>query len=204
MKPAGAIPAFLLLCLAGCSLDYEEAMVQETMAESVPDVVLRNMQHSIVRDGNIVARLEATRAVQYEKRNETLLEGIHFREMDDQGELLTEIWADEAVWHTDTEDAEATGDIYVYSFKEKAEVFAKTLAWKKQDRVLSAGEAEEVVLRRDDGSELRGTGFSADFRRSEIKVKNASGVYVRKDEEKDGGTDEDKAGGEAGDAKSAP
>lgn len=191
MRLPGSLVFPLLLCLAGCSLDYEEAIVKETMSESIPDVVLNTMRHSLVREGKIVAVLEASRAVQYEKRNQTLLEEVHFQEMDDSGVVLTEIWTDEAVWHTDTEDAEATGDIYVYSFKEEAEVFAQSLSWKKQDRLLAAGAEEEVVLRREDGSELRGKGFVADFRRGDIKMNAARGVYVY----------EEKASGDGADAQ---
>jgi len=186
MRPR-AFLSLLILALAGCSLDYEEAMVRETMAESIPDLVLENMQHIIVQDGQIVARLEAGRAVQYEKRKEMLLDDVHFRELDDSGSVLTEVWADSAVWHTDTEDAEATGDIYVYSFKREAEVFAQTLTWKKKERVLSAGEDEQVVMRKEDGSELRGTGFTADFRRGEVRMKAARGVYVYGEESEGAG-----------------
>jgi LPS export ABC transporter protein LptC len=181
-RAPGGRGAYLLaiaaLCISACSLDYEDAMVQETMAESVPDVVLRNVEHNVVREGKVTAHLEATQATQYEKRNETLLENVYFRESSDEGELLTEMWADKATWHSDTEDAEASGDIYVHSFKEEAEVYAQSLRWKKADRTLVAGETEQVVLRRDDGSELRGTGFSADFRSNEIRLKAAHGVYI--------------------------
>lgn len=180
----------LAVCAAGCSLDYEEAMVRETMAETIPDVVLHNARHSLVREGKITAQLDASRVVQYEKRSRALLEEVHFREMDDQGKVLTEIWADQAVWHTDTEDAEANGDIYVHSFKEEAEVFAQSLTWKKQERTLAAGPEELVILRRQDGSELRGTAFVADFRRNQVRMKAARGVYVyEEEEENEGGTE---------------
>jgi LPS export ABC transporter protein LptC len=190
----------LLAGLAACSLDYDEAIVKETMAESVPDVVLRGLEHTVVNEGSVTARIEASTATQYEKRNQTLLEDVHFSEFGDTGEVQTEIWADRATWHSDTEDAEATGDIYVHSYKEKAEVYAGSITWKKQDRLLTAGANEEVVLRRDDGSELRGTGFSADFRRSEIRMKAAQGVYVYKDEQKKDG----EAPGAATPAEAAP
>jgi LPS export ABC transporter protein LptC len=146
------------------------------------------MEHVMVRDGKVVGRLEATRAVQYEKRAQTLLEDVYFREYDRDGAVLTEVWADRAVWHTDTEDAEASGDIYLYSHRQEAEVLASSLAWTKGDRVLSAGPDDRVYLRKDDGSELEGTGFWADFRRSVIRLKAARGVYVYDEEGEESAT----------------
>lgn len=202
MKRSMALTAASVLLVWGCSLDYEDAMIKETMAESIPDVVLSNVQHNLLREGKVTGRLEASRAVQYEKKNQTLLEDVHYREMDDEGAVQTEIWADRATWHSDTEDAEASGNIYVRSLKDEGEVFAPSLTWKKQDRLLAAGDGEEVVLRRDDGSELRGTGFNADFRRNEIRLRAARGVYVYEegDEDGDGGDD----GGEDGETAVPP
>jgi LPS export ABC transporter protein LptC len=177
----------LLATLAGCSLDYEEAMVRETMADTIPDLVLYNLEHVIVSDGKVIARLEAARALQYDKRNETQLEDVHFRELDDQGQVQTEVWADRAVWHRDTEDAEATGDIYLYSNKEEASVLAQSLRWTKADRVLAAEPGDRVLLRREDGSELEGTSFRADFRSSEVHLDAARGVYVYEDQDEGAG-----------------
>lgn len=180
----GLLGLVVLAALGGCSLDYEDSIAPETLAESIPDLVLENMEHVIVSDGRITARLEASHAVEYDKRNETSLQDVHFREIGKDGEVQTEVWADRAVWHRDTENAEATGDIYLYSHKEKAEVLAQSLHWTKADRVLEADPGDDVLLRRDDGSELEGTGFRADFRRSEVRLGAARGVYVYGEEDK--------------------
>ena len=178
----------VLLCAfaaaLGCSLDYEDALVQEDMAETIADVILTNFEHFIVKGGRIVAKIRADRAELYEKKQETILEGVYLQEFGDDGELINEAWADRAVYYSETEDAEVSGEIYLYSYREEAELVAQTLRWDEEGRRLTSDPEEVVHLRSEDGSELTGQGFEADFRNNILRfATGAQGVYTFEDEE---------------------
>ena len=169
----------LVLLAGACSFNYQEAMVKESLEESIPDTVLLNFKHYIYRNGIRTASIEADRAELYDKRKETLLEGVHLVEYDDAGEMVDEVWADRAVYHSDTGDADITGEIYLYSEREKAEMVAQSLHWNKEQRLLTSDPEETVSLRKDDGSRIEGVGFQADFRTNALSFsKRVEGVYV--------------------------
>lgn len=174
----------VLLLVCACSLDYEDAIVSEEMLESIPDTILYKLEHNLVRDGKIIATLEADYAEQFEKKSETYLESIHFREFDSEGEIVNEVFAEAALYHSDTENAEAMGELYINSIREEAEMFAQNLTWKKEERLLIGIPDEQVLLRKDDGSELAGYGFRADFRHKEIEFRgSARGTFVYEEED---------------------
>jgi LPS export ABC transporter protein LptC len=185
MNEAKAVLFFLLaLCFLSCSLDYEQARVAESIPGQIPETILLDFIHTVVSGGSVWVILEAERAESYGERNEIILQGVFFREYDDEGELLTEARADRAVFATDSENATLSGSIQIYSHGEKASLQASRLSWVREGRRLVADEEQTVRLQKDDGSYVEGEGFSADFRRKRLEFSSrVRGSYVREEEE---------------------
>jgi LPS export ABC transporter protein LptC len=172
-----------LLMLGNCSLDYEEAGVAEDIAEETPETVFIDFTHSIVDSGRLWVVLEAERAESYPKRKEIILDKVRFREYDEQGELVIEGLAGEAVFFTDSENAALSGSIFIYSALDEAGLYADRLTWTREGKVLESGGEAPVLLRKDDGSYMEGSEFRADLRRKEFSFN--SGVTGRYEQPKE-------------------
>ncbi len=167
------------LVLAGCSLDYGEQTEVEKQPENIPDTVAVGLVHRVNKGGRLQVQLEASRAESYSSSNTTVLTDAHFTEYDDKGALDTEGQADHLVYHTDTEDAEISGDVRVYSASEKADIRAQSLSWENKAKRLTATPEEKVLLRKDDGSFISGSGFLGDFRHRQLIFNGpVEGQYV--------------------------
>ena len=172
-----------LFCLS-CSLDYDQARVAESIPGQIPETILFEFTHTVVSGGREWVILQAERAETYGERNEIVLEGVYFREYDQDGKLLTEARAERAVFATDSEDATVSGSIQIYSHEEQASLQAGRLTWVREGRRLVADDGQTVRLQKDDGSYVEGEGFSADFRRKKLEFSSrVRGSYVREEEE---------------------
>ena len=179
-----ALPAILALFCLSCSLDYDQARVAESIPGQIPETVLLEFTHTVVSGGRVWVVLEAERAETYGERNEIVLEGVFFREYDQEGNLLTEAQAERAVFATDSENATLSGSIEIYSHEEEASLQAGRLSWVREGRRLVADDGQTVRLQTDDGSYVEGEGFSADFRRKRLEFSSrVRGSYVREEEE---------------------
>lgn len=169
----------LAALVAGCSIDYGEAGSAEKEVEGVPDTVAVDIVHRVHKDGRLSLELSASRAVSYSDKNQTVLSNARFTTFDDKGAPSTDGRARTVVFHTDTENAEISGGVQVHSATEKGEVNADSLYWVNKTRKLSAPPAEQVVIRKDDGSALTGSGFSGDFSRRQLVFTGpVQGSYV--------------------------
>jgi LPS export ABC transporter protein LptC len=184
VKPRILIVAACILVTAGCSLNYEEAGMEQTGGEGVPDTVLVGVDHKIHRNGRLSMEVQAERAETFNSTNQTILTDTSFVELDAQGGKATEGQAGRIVYHSDTENAEISGSVQVHSASEKGTVTAESLSWENKQKLLTAPPAERVLLRKDDGSYLSGSGFQGDFRKREITFSGpVQGMYVSKDKE---------------------
>jgi LPS export ABC transporter protein LptC len=175
----------VLFCLS-CSLDYEQARVAESIPGQIPETILLEFTHTVVSEGRVWVVLEAERAETYSERNEIVLQGVFFREYDEEGNLHTEAQAERAVFATDSEDATVSGSIQIYSHEEEASLQAGSLSWIREGRRLVADDGQTVRLQTDDGSYVEGEGFSADFRRKRLEFSSrVRGSYVREEEEEE-------------------
>ena len=192
-KPAAAISAARVLLaaaalsasvLTSCSLDYEGASLEEGMPERLPDTVATGLVHRVVKNSRTVLELTADRAETWDAQHRTVIDGASFVEYDQAGTMAVQGSAGRVVFHTDTEDAEISGRVRVYSAREEAGIETEALAWKSEPRLLTAPVHDRVVITSDDGSRLEGTGFVGDLRRREFVFSGpVRGTYVWTDEE---------------------
>jgi LPS export ABC transporter protein LptC len=179
-KQLAPIPCVVLcLLLAGCSLDYRPLQGAEQLREETPDAILINFTHTVVSGGALVRTLQAERAEIYDRKKETHLQKVYWVEYDEDGGLLSEAWADRAVWRPEREEAEVYGNIRLHSFEDRAWIHAQSLFWAGEGRVLTSRPEEPVVLEKENGSRVEGKGFQADFRRRRIEFAfQVQGTYV--------------------------
>jgi len=187
-KPAAAISAARVLLaaaalsacvLASCSLDYEGASIEEGMPERLPDTVATGLVHRVVKNSRTVLEITADRAETWDAQHRTVIDGASFVEYDQAGTMAVEGSAGRVVFHTDTEDAEISGRVRVYSAREEAGIETEALAWQSKPRLLTAPVHDRVIISSDDGSRLEGTGFVGDFRRREFVFTGpVQGTYV--------------------------
>jgi len=174
---APAAAAFVLL--GACSLDYEGTQLGERLPERLPDTVATDLVHRVVKDSRTALEVTAARAETYNSQHRTVLDAASFVEYDREGRPIVEGSAGRVVFHTDTEDAEISGRVRVHSAVDEAGIETESLAWKSEPRLLSAPVHDRVVITKDDGSRIEGTGFSGDFRRREIEFSGPiQGTYV--------------------------
>jgi LPS export ABC transporter protein LptC len=181
LSGALGVAALAAACLwaGACSLDYTQATTEEQTSHGLPDTVAVGLVHKIHKDGRLSLELEAARAETYNETKTTVLKDARFVEYDKQGGKATEGQADKVVYHTDTENAEISGDVRVHSASEKGSVSATALAWENKTKKLSAPPEEEVFIRKDDGSFISGSGFLGDFRTRELTFAGpVKGSYV--------------------------
>ncbi len=175
------------LFLTGCHLNYREAILSKELAKNIPNVVLINFRHTVVKDNSIVAIVEARKAEEYLKKGEIKLEDVRYTEFTANGKVADRGSANSAIYNTKTKDAEIVGNINIRSEIEKGEIWADRLYWSNDKRRLVGNPHEKVVLKRDDGSFVTGKGFSSDLRLREIKFSDEiEGKYIgkKKNEEK--------------------
>jgi LPS export ABC transporter protein LptC len=168
MRNLRAVWAVLLLTAAGCSLDYRSTEESEALRESVPDLVFSQFTHVSVNGDKVVFRLEAGEAQLFNKKKMTVLSNVIFTEYTDSGEASITGKAKRAVFHTDTENAELSGDVYGYSAADQVGFYAQNLVWLKDERVLKSTGLETVRIKKDDGSYIQGVYFTIDARRKSL------------------------------------
>ena len=174
-----------ILLMAGCSLDYDQNMISDSMSESIPDTVLISFTHTVVRNGKAVFVITAEKAEAFSKKNRTLLTDVDFKEFDNDGKVTTKGRADHAVFYTDTENADLSGNLDFYSASENGGVTGDHLYWDSEKKVLNGDPDETVMLNKDSGSRLEGKGFEADFRYRTLSFdKDVKGSYQTEGDEK--------------------
>jgi LPS export ABC transporter protein LptC len=175
-----AAAAFLLF--SACHLNYEQATSEETTPAGLPDTVAIGLVHKIHKDGRLSLELEAARAETFNADKTTVLSTARFVEYDRKGEKATEGRAAKVVFHTDTENAEISGNVRVHSSVEKGEVTAASLAWENKTKRLTAPPGEQVHISKDDGSFISGSGFVGDFKTRQLTFAGpVEGSYVWKE-----------------------
>ncbi len=174
----------IFFSLVGCHLNYKEATEAKEILETIPNVVLVDFKHTIVKGNRVVAVVEAKRGEEYFKKRETKLIDVRFTEFTQEGKVAERGKADSAVYSSKSKNADILGNIEIHSEVEGGEIRAQSLHWDSEKKRLIGNPNEEVILRREDGSFVRGKGFTADLRLKEIEFsKRVEGEYTEKKNE---------------------
>jgi LPS export ABC transporter protein LptC len=191
LRFATALIAAAFLLAASCSFDYSQSELSDKMSEEIPNTILENFQHTIVQDGKPSFRLSARRAEAYDSKKETRLKDVSFVEYDSRtGEAITAGTATSAIFFGDTENAELSGSISFYSKRNESGLEGGYLFWDNEKKTLEGRRDRLITITTDDGSVIKGEGFTADARRRSMNFSgHTTGYFETKDSEEDKGSD---------------
>jgi LPS export ABC transporter protein LptC len=178
------LAALPFLFFISCSLDYSQATLPEDLSDKIPETVLIKFKQTNVEKGKIKRVVEADKAENFTKAKRTVFSNLHYSEYDSDGSKIVEGKANQAIYETETENAEITGNIWFHSFTEKTSIYAESLSWKKKEKLLSSKPDDLVRVVKEDGSYVQGTGFETDLRLKQIIINHGvSGSYIEKSKE---------------------
>ncbi|HUW41597.1 MAG TPA: LPS export ABC transporter periplasmic protein LptC [Rectinemataceae bacterium] len=156
---AAALGAALL---GSCRFNYGPS-ASERGAGAAPTAVFVNYLHNVVTRGALSFRLTAARAETYDGEKKTVLHDVQFAEYDpDTGALVSRGRADSAVYHSDSGDADFSGDVRLESKRQDAILAGDSLHWDDKAKRLTGPLEKLVTISRSDGSFVRGAGFEAE------------------------------------------
>jgi LPS export ABC transporter protein LptC len=155
--------SFLILGImqaGSCSFNYENQPIEDS---GLPDIVMENLDYARVRGGFLQARFQADRAEQYEKRRLMTLNVIAFEQYNrSTGELDAKGTAGSAEVELSSGNVTLRDGINLSVESEELTLETEWLEWKDAERTLKGGEENQVAVKRDNGTDFRGTGFFAD------------------------------------------
>ncbi len=157
------ILALIIMLMISCSIDYGETVESEEIGTNIPDTIIDNFSYTSVDNGNTVFRISAGTAENYSIKKETVLTGVVFREYKPDGEIISEGKSEKGVIYTESDNAELTGSILIYSTINETEISADYLYWNDSEKTLSGSTNGYVKMIRDSGTEISGSGFSGDI-----------------------------------------
>ncbi len=169
----------LAFFLGACSLDYRPAQLEDDRAETVPETVLIEAQLVIVRSEARRFRVSAQRVEHFPEQQQQVFSRFAFEEIDRNGAVLSSGSAESAIYFTDSDDIEMSGNISFYSYQHQAGIHADWLRWNDEQRRLAGSPDGLVRVERDGGSTISGVGFAADMRSSTVEfAEQVSGTLV--------------------------
>ncbi|OHD17588.1 MAG: LPS export ABC transporter periplasmic protein LptC [Spirochaetes bacterium GWD1_61_31] len=164
------------LLLAACSLDYGSL---DDDASTLPDTIVFDFRHTVVRNGRILYKLEAEKAEKWEKEGRFAMEGVTFTEYDPHdGHIVANGHADRGSFYVETESADLSGNVFFAAPGDDITVTTGNLSWNGENRTLSS-QLDTITTLSDGASSLSGAGFAADARtRSFIFQETVNGRFV--------------------------
>jgi LPS export ABC transporter protein LptC len=175
----------IVLAISACTFDYEDITSEH---EDQPDIVMKDVEYVRMRDGYPVVRFMAEEARRFEERQAMELGQFSFEQFETHADTVSAVGsAGLASIELDSGNIHMKGGVRIDVESEDLIISTKTLEWQDKDRLLSAGDAEQVDIQRSDGTAFTGWGFSADARRRTWEFRNGvDGIYVEKDDEDEG------------------
>ncbi|SIQ59758.1 hypothetical protein SAMN05920897_11180 [Alkalispirochaeta americana] len=164
--PSAFLVTAFLLAGSGCSPDNAAAGTSAGEAREIPQVEVLKARMVVERDYRV--ELTVDRIATYRDKRIQTFEGLSFREYGPDGVLRLEGDADRGVFFLDSENIELTGTVRFHSLLEGAELESESLSWDQAERLLAGPPDGKVLLLRDDGSAVEGTGFRLKGRENRI------------------------------------
>jgi LPS export ABC transporter protein LptC len=182
MRADFVLCAAAALLAGACSFDY--GALSDEPPESVPDVVMTEVEYVRVRDGVAVVRLQAESVERYEADRRIVVTAPRFEQYAGDGSEGASGSSSAAVVHSETGDVDLSGGVSLSIPEEELTIETEALSWKDEDRKLKGKEEAPVLVKKIDGSYLSGTGFTADARSRSWELSGSvAGVFVEDEDE---------------------
>lgn len=130
----------------------------------MPDLVMTGVEYVRVRDGEPIVRLQAESAERYEKDRRMELASPRFAQYAHDGREGAVGAAASASVDLASGDVVLSGGVSLSVPSEDLLIETEALTWQDEDRRLFGPADGPVLLKKADGSYLRGFGFEADAR----------------------------------------
>ena len=168
----------------GCSFDYSAPGAD---GQGQPDVVMDDVEYVRVRQGDPLLRFRAEHAERYENKQTMELRNFSFEQFGSHGgEINAEGRAGSAFVELDSGNIRLDEQVRISVDSEDVVIETGRLSWKDKEKVLSGDAADEVIIRRSDGTNFTGRGFRADARSRTWEFSfGISGTYVHEDSEEE-------------------
>lgn len=182
MMPRWIPGAWLILLVAGCSLDYGKDTA--VSADQVPQMVFEGIKQTAVKDGQILYTMESESSEVYQIKKEVRLKNFRFQEYDSDGKPASQGSADSAVVNTDTNDARLSGRLTARSEEQKVTLQIEGasnggLTWTNDERILKTEPNTGVILRKDDGSQIEARALTLDMGANRVELEDGvSGTWT--------------------------
>lgn len=169
--------AALGLLLLGCSFDYGPREATDT--QSIPEVVMKAVDYYQIRDGKASLHFQSDRLERFENRGIMRLQGLRFEKFDTDGQRVSASGlANLGEINLNSKDVQLGQSIQLRIPQEDISLETNSLFWANADRILSAGKEEPVLVKRSDGTIIRGRGFSGSAKDRNFEFSNGvSGIY---------------------------
>jgi LPS export ABC transporter protein LptC len=178
-----------LFFFEACSFDYSST---GNDVQDQPDVVMDDVEYVRVRKGDPLLRFRAEHAERYENRQTMELRNFSFEQFGGHGEEINaEGQAGSALVELESGNIRLDDRVRISVDSEDVVIETGRLSWKDKEKTLSGDEADEVIIRRSDGTNFTGRGFRADARSQTWEFSSGiSGTYVHEDEEEEADAEE--------------
>lgn len=185
--------AGLLLCVPGflalaCSFEYETPGA----ANQNPDMIFQEAEYVRITNGNPEIRVEAEEVRRYEAQHAMELDEFSFQQFNAAPVGTVDIPAvnargnaGTARMETDTGNFAMKKGLHMEVASEEITMETPEVFWKNKERILTA--PGELNIVREDGTTMKGTGFTADIRSRTWEFESkVAGTVVDKEEEDSG------------------
>ncbi len=172
-----SLTAVLGLLLVGCSFDYGPTEAADTQA--VPEVVMTGVDYYQIQDSQPSLHFQSDRLERFESRGIIRLQGLRFEkfETDKKGVSASGL-ANFGEINLNTKDVQLSQSIRLQIPQEDLSLETNSLFWNNANRVLSSDKEEPVLIKRADGTIIRGRGFSGSSKDRNFEFSNGvSGIY---------------------------
>jgi hypothetical protein len=157
---------------------------------------MEDLDYVRIRKGTPVARMQAEIAERYEKRRRMELKNYSFEQYNTTNEEVDAAGSGGfASVELETSNIRMSNGIEIIVDTEDIRIETERLDWDDEKKFLKGGDNDEITVEQSDGTNLKGSGFSADVRaRTWFVSYDASGKYVHEEED-----DEDSEGKDSAD-----
>jgi hypothetical protein len=178
-------PVFLsvVLMLISCTFKYGEEGEPEERAR----LAMIGTEYTRMIAGEMEAKVFAGLAERWDDREMFVLEDFYFEYYGgNEKELDTTGGAGKGTFDLTTNDMVLFNGVFIRVASEEMEIGADKLFWNDKDKMLTAAENEDVYVKREDGSQMRGKGFWAySVTKSWAFEEGGSGMYVYEEKEEE-------------------
>ncbi len=171
----GMILALFVLSLSSCTMESQVPLSSKTY--EFPDISLTEATYILGRSGESPLTITAEEIAIFEKTNKAKIKGLHFSQLDQEGNPLLSGKADSATVNTETYDAQLFGNILVTQKEEDFTIETEQLLWFHDEQIFQSTEESPVRILFDGGQTLEGSGFKGNLKTGTYEfTKQAQGI----------------------------